>query len=96
MASDLALQAAAQCWCDPRTSNREMDVALATVFAERLDAWIETVRQHAKNEEYYRGLLDQIGALLGEAAYTSDDGSVQDEVLRAKLPELVASKVSEL
>ena len=27
---------AAQCWCDPETETREMDVALAEAFAKRL------------------------------------------------------------
>ena len=68
-----------------------MDVELATVSAERVDAWIETARQHAHNEEYYRGLLDRIGERVGPSAYVSDDGSVQDSVLRAKVPELVSA-----
>ena len=32
----LARGLAAQCWCDPRTSDREMDAELAEVFAEML------------------------------------------------------------
>ena len=38
MATTRSLEIAAQCWCDPRTSDREMDAALAEVFAEKLDA----------------------------------------------------------
>ena len=29
---------AAQCWCDPRTSDRVMDTALGQVFAEKIEA----------------------------------------------------------
>ncbi len=36
MEIDVARGLAAQCWCDPRTSDREMDVDLAEVFAETL------------------------------------------------------------
>ena len=36
MERHIALGLAAQCWCDPRTSDREMDVELAEVFAEML------------------------------------------------------------
>ena len=36
MEMDVARGLAAQCWCDPRTSNREMDATLAEVFAESL------------------------------------------------------------
>jgi hypothetical protein len=32
-----ALEMAAQCWCEPSTSDSVMDVALATVFASRLE-----------------------------------------------------------
>ena len=58
------------------------------------DAWIETARQHARNENYYRSLVRQIGEMLGPDAYTSDDGSVQQDVLCAKVPELVARLIS--
>lgn len=34
---DEAIAIAAQCWCDPRTSNVEMDTRLAEVFAERVE-----------------------------------------------------------
>ena len=37
MPSEKALQIAAQCWCDEETKDREMDVALATAFAKRID-----------------------------------------------------------
>lgn len=52
------------------------------------NAWIDSAAMFHRNAEYYRDLLDEIGAMLGPDAYTSDDGSIQDSVLRAKLPEL--------
>ena len=39
MPSEKAIQEAAGCWCDPRTSDRTMDVALATVIAEKIDQY---------------------------------------------------------
>lgn len=45
--------------------------------------------------EYYKSVCDSVGNLLGIAAYTSDDGSIQDQVLVAKLEELVAELVLE-
>jgi hypothetical protein len=39
-------------------------------------------------------MVIKIGAMLGPDAYISDDGSVQDSVLCAKVPELVARKLS--
>lgn len=53
------------------------------------DAWIETARLHSKNEEFYRGLVRDIGEQFGKSAYTSDDGSVQQDVLCLKVPALV-------
>lgn len=35
--SDESLEIAAQCWCDPETIGRTMDVELAIAFAKRLD-----------------------------------------------------------
>jgi hypothetical protein len=58
------------------------------------DGWINAAAMHHRNEEYYRGLLDQIGAALGTEAYTSDDGSMQDSVLRSKVPELVLARLT--
>lgn len=52
--------------------------------------WEETAAQYARNADYYRDLVVQIGKHFGEKARTSDDGSVQDDVLCAKVPELVA------
>lgn len=60
------------------------------------ESWIETARNYARGSDYYQGLLDQIGEMFGVTARTSDDGSVQDSVLRARLPELVAGLRSDL
>lgn len=54
------------------------------------DAWMETAKQQLSNTNYYRGLVVNIGEMLGPSAYISDDGSVQEDVLCAKVPELVA------
>jgi len=46
MPEDLtSVEIAAQCWCDPRTSDRVMDVALAQVFAEKLEALREQLAE---------------------------------------------------
>ena len=55
--------------------------------------WEDTARHYADGMEYYRELVDKIGKMLGPDAYISDDGSVQKEILRAKVPELVAAKL---
>lgn len=84
-----AREIAAQIWCDDRVSNRVMDVEFAEVIAERIAAWMQTAAQNDRNTEYYRGLLVRIGESIGEHAYIADDGSRSDDVLCAKLPELV-------
>lgn len=86
-----ATYAIAQGWCEPEAANHEMDVVLAEAIAKPVRrlvrGWYDTALQHHRNEEYYRGLVVQIGEMLGEAAYTSDDGTRQEDVLCAKVPE---------
>lgn len=57
------------------------------------NAWYDTAAQMSRNSDYYRGLVVKIGKMFGEEAYISDDGSVQDDVLCAKVPELVAARL---
>lgn len=52
-------------------------------------AWEEAAKLATRNEDYYRGLMIKIGKMFGKEAYISDDGSVQIDVLCAKVPELV-------
>lgn len=51
-------------------------------------SWMDSARQYAKNEAYYRGLIE---AALKDipAAYLCDDGTRSEDVLCAKLPEIV-------
>jgi hypothetical protein len=91
-----ARKLAAQCWCDPETQDREMDVVLAEAVARRIAAWMDAAAMFNRNSDFYRGIVVQIGEMFGEAAKTSDDGSVQQDVLALKVPELVASLRSAL
>jgi hypothetical protein len=50
---------------------------------------MEIAAQNERNSDYYRGLLIKCGNIIGDRAYISDDGSIQDEVLCAKIPELI-------
>jgi len=56
---------------------------------EVFDMWKDMARQLAKSRDYYTSLLDEIAECFGNDSYISDDGSVQDSPLRAKMPELV-------
>lgn len=60
------------------------------------DNWVETARQHYRNEEYYQGLLTKIGEIIGKEAYIRDDGTISENVLRAKLPDLVEKIIQQL
>lgn len=51
--------------------------------------WEESAAHFHEGMKYYRDLLIQIGEIIGEQAYISDDGSRQQDVLCAKLPELI-------
>lgn len=83
----------------------DMEQRHAAVVAERdqmrrerdeaREGWKEPAAQFARNADFYRGLVTQIGEMFGEAARTSDDGSVQDSVLALKVPELVRQALRE-
>ena len=93
-----ALQTVAQGWCEPETKDREMDAVLAQAIARPvarvLRAWYDTAAQHCRNEDYYRSLVQEIGLMFGDAAFVSDDGSVQQDVLCAKVPSLVRAALA--
>lgn len=59
-------------------------------------AWKETAAQFSRGVAYYQGLVTEIGAQFGQAAYISDDGSRQEEILCAKVPALVAALKTDL
>jgi len=56
---------------------------------EMIDAWMDTAVQNQRNADYYQGLVVRCGEAIGEPAYVQDDGGIVDEVLCAKVPELV-------
>lgn len=76
-----------------RAANAQLTEDLQRTEAER-DGWVESARHFANGQEFYQGLVRQVGNLFGEVAYTSDDGSVQDDVLALKVPELVEALAS--
>lgn len=80
---------AAQCWCDPETEKIVMNPTLAEAVAKRIAFWMETAAQNQRNTDYYRGLVVRCGEALGKKAYIQDDGGVVEDVLCAKIPELV-------
>jgi len=89
-----ARQIAAQCWCDDETKHIEMDAMLAEAVAIRIAVWMDSAAEFSRNQEFYHGIVTQIGEMFGDAAKTSDDGSVQEEVLALRVPELVEALIS--
>lgn len=71
-----------------------MDTRLANAFVQRLAAWMDSAAQFHRNEIFYHGIITEIGEMFGVAAKTSDDGSVQENVLALKVPELVRAKLA--
>ena len=57
--------------------------------------WQDTAEQEMRNTQYYRGLVVQIGLMLGIAARTADDGTVSEDILCAKVPELVRTALED-
>jgi len=51
--------------------------------------WEQEAMRYAQGMDFYRGLLRQIGETLGVDAYMADDGSVMEDPLALKIPELV-------
>ena len=48
--------------------------------------WQECASYMSKGMNFYRDIVTECGEMLGEACYTSDDGSIQDHVLALKVP----------
>ena len=54
-----------------------------------IENWKAESQQQCNNAQFYRGLVVRIGEMFGVEARTSDDGSIQEDVLCLKVPELV-------
>lgn len=57
--------------------------------------WQATAFTFYGSFQYYQGLLDKIGKSVGKSAHVCDDGSWSDDILRAKLPQLVRALIKE-
>lgn len=56
--------------------------------------WVEEAVRFSRNEDYYRGLLDECAHHIGIEAWKADNGEVvDDEPVRARIPVLVAALV---
>lgn len=59
------------------------------------NSWQETARRYASDADFYRGIVQQVGELFGDKVKTSDDGSVQDQVLALKVFDAVRELMEE-
>lgn len=66
---------------------------LVAGLEHEVSGWIESARHFSAGQDFYQGIVRRCGVALGPAAYTSDDGSVQDDVLALRVPELVEELV---
>lgn len=70
-----------------------MDAELCNAVAKRIATWMDEAARFARNEDFYRQLLDQCAKNLGPLrarAFIQDDGGISDRPLRLKIPGLVA------
>ena len=84
-----SLVMAASCWQREETSHCVMQPEVAEVVADLIENWMHTAAQHHRNEQYYKHLVEQCGEIIGEESYIADDGGKHQDVLCAKVPELV-------
>lgn len=68
----------------PHERIKELEEKLAC--SERaVPKWEETAAHVANVRDYYARIIKEVADVIGPAAYTSDDGTVQSEPLRARL-----------
>jgi hypothetical protein len=65
---------------------------LSAVSSQR-DNWKETAEQHTRNQEFYHGIVTDIGNMFGLPARLTDGGTICEDVLALKVPELVAQLI---
>ena len=92
MCLEIARDAVAQCFDGGYPTSGALLVT-AEKLAYCVAAWMADQCQQLDNAAYYRGLLVECGIAIGPDAITCDDGSKVEEVLVAKIPELVRAIV---
>lgn len=75
--TDEAKQELANLWDDPE------------VIVRCVAYWIEIAAQNERNTDYYRSLVERCGKAIGDRAFIADDGNHSENVLCAKVPEII-------
>lgn len=86
---DEAYKAAIECWTDEETKDIPMDMRLAAAVATRIAFWMRTASEGYRGAEFYHNILEECGKHIGVEAFTSDDGSIQEDVVALKVPQIV-------
>ncbi len=60
---------------------------------KQLESWRALAVGMSRNIRYYCSLVESIGEMFGNDAYTADDGSKSQNLLYEKIPKLVAALV---
>lgn len=87
MTDPKALEIAAQCWCDPRVSDRVMDPELATVFAEKLEATLSSLAAMTERAEAAESVCREVQGMSqwGDIIAREATGQTNWNVLVGKL-----------
>lgn len=77
-------------WCVEQvfTAFSDADARARDALASR-EGWESVARDMAKNCDFWHGIVLQVGEMFGVEAKTADDGSIMEDVLALKVPELV-------
>ena len=85
-------------WKEPETSHQEYDHQLAINISRQvrheINGWYDSAAMFHNNERYYRRLLEEIAGIVGVEAFTANDGTVYDNALCIKLPEIIRRLLS--
>lgn len=78
-----------------KTPGNLMDSPMADPRELSEKHWRECASIAASSEEYYRGVVRELGRVLGVESFISDDGSIQSDPLAAKMRDLVVAREAE-
>lgn len=93
-----AVTVAAQCWCDPRLMNIEMDTRLGQIFAKKISEYIEALQWCSGSDDFGPGGKAYIGfekicrPLMDHKINISKLSMIQYKNLRENAPELLGLK----
>tara|TARA_Y100000310_G_scaffold328962_2_gene397993 strand:- start:61 stop:489 length:429 start_codon:yes stop_codon:yes gene_type:complete len=62
-------------------------------LAGQSESWEEIAKQHCRNEEFWRGIVIDVGRLLGPEVYVQDDGGVSEDPLALKIVPLLKERL---